>query len=291
MSFYLERFGTAVIPLYEGVHDTGTFASALPSVATTRGEQYDLLGTEQARPAPATITVRGEILASDASDKTTQTRIWQRARGTRARLVRREAGTDQRHWVWARLNRVAMQTTPDTTLIQPFTLEFKVYSACWQGRRRGSGWVLDSGVDLDIDYWLDMSDRTALTPNGLTTLTLTNSGDTPIANAILTIANPAAGTAITAIAITAGPDASTVKASWTYSATVAANTSLVIDCGAASITNNGANDYAHFDTTAGVIDDWIAVYAGSTTVKITLTGGGSGGNAATVTVDYHEGWQ
>lgn len=291
MSYTLERFGVTVIPLYEGVHDVSTPPSSLPAITLSSGGQYDQWGSERANPAPATLQVRGEILADDASDKQAQTVLWRARRGERDRLVRRVEGTDVREWIWARLNKVTMQTTPDTVLIQPFALDFKLYSPVWYGRRRGGPWVLDSGVDLDIGYFLDMDDVTLLTPGGLTTLTLPNAGNAITANAIVTIANPASGTAITNVVLTAGPDASTVKASWTFSGTIAVNTSLVIDTGAATVVNNGVNAYATFDTTAGVIDDWLYMHTGSTTMKITLTGGGSGANRATAKVDYSEGWE
>jgi hypothetical protein len=285
-----ERFGVTPIPLYEAVQDMSTLPSSLPSTTMYGGSEYDHLGSERALALATGVSLRGEFLATDANDKTAQVLAWRARRGTRDRLVRTVDGTTAREWIWARLNRVVLSETPDTFLIVPFALDFKLYGNWWNGRRRGGGWLLDSGVALDSGYSLDMSDVTPLTPNGLTTIVLPNAGNATVNNAIVTITNPAGGTAITNLVLTAGPDASTVKASWTFAGTIAVNTSLVIDTGAQTVKNNGVAAYANFTWTASVIDDWLEMYVPSTTMKITLTGGGSGGNAATATVDYAEGF-
>jgi len=292
MSFTYQMFHLAAIPLYEAEQDISTLDSVLPSIATSNGEQYDQLGTdERANPAPTSIQVRGEIVATSLLNKTTQRRTLTALRGIRDQLFRTEDGTSATHWMWARVKQVQLHATTETTLIQPFTLEFKLYSAYWHGQRFGAGRVLDSGYFLDTGYYLDEADSHTLTANALTTLTYTNDGDTDYTAPIVTITNPAGGTSITNIALTAGPDASTTEVTWAYTATLAANQALVIDCGEQTVKKAGVDDYAHFSATSSVIDDWLRIYSGNTTIKITLTGGGSGGNAATVVVAFDEAWQ
>ena len=79
-------------------------------------------------------------------------------------------------------------------------------------------------------------------------------------------------------------DKNGVTTKWTYSGTIAPNTSLVIDTGKESIVNNGANAWADF-TVERDRPRWLTLEPHKNEIYITLTGG-----AGTLTVEYNDQW-
>ena len=144
--------------------------------------------------------------------------------------------------------------------------------------------MFDAGVWFDTGYVFDETNTTALDASPKY-INVPNGGNCTVINANITISVPAGGTPITNLVITV-PGIS----SFAYSGTIAANTSLIIDCGAQSVMNNGIGDLAHFTLhpTAHLIDDWLRLEPGNNTMAVTLTGGGAN---STIGWGYFDGWQ
>jgi uncharacterized membrane protein YciS (DUF1049 family) len=149
---------------------------------------------------------------------------------------------------------------PDYPFALQFEIEFVVVSPCWNGTQR------------NISANLDAIPKNVSCPHG---------GDYPVSNIIITLT--AAGTAITNILI--GAYAS-FEINW--AGTLAAGQSLVIDCGALSVKNNGVDAYSVFSRTANhKINEWVRIVVAGTVITVTRTGGN---NSSTIQFDYYDGW-
>jgi hypothetical protein len=118
-------------------------------------------------------------------------------------------------------------------------------------------------------------------------VTLPNTGNARVTDVTITL-RPLSGSAITELTI-----ARTDYTSFKYSGSIAASTSLVIDTGAWSVTNNGTEDYANFTLTASHHEAaWLRLprnaSASSIDVNVTRVGGGASDSASFM---YYPAWQ
>lgn len=155
------------------------------------------------------------------------------------------------------LTSVETQGSPGHGLrFQPVTLTFETASLPWKGTSR-------TGSASPI----------------------TNSGNAPYTPVVWTI-TAGGGAACTAVDFLAGPDANGRIWHWHWTGTVAATKSLVIDCGAMTVKNDGANAYSTFVPQSNHNQDyWTEAPVGTLTYSMTLTGAG-----ATHSYQSYDGW-
>jgi len=263
MSYWYTKFGSTTIAQVSPVHDI-----SLPSQSNgieTIGGAVDPYGTAQAPIAvPYTITVKGEEIANTLATLAAKFQALRPLVGKRDKLYRSLDGTSGTQWAWARL--VAMQASRDgdRQLAVPYTMRFDIYSRVWNGTA-----VITSA---------------ALSTEPSTVLTVYNAGDADIRNPVVTIT--AATNAITNITLLANSETSL---SW--AGTLASAKSLVIDCGAKTIKNDGADAYSGVTFNAGhTVAYWLGIGAtATTTITVTRTAGGSD-VVGKVKVSYYAGY-
>jgi hypothetical protein len=163
---------------------------------------------------------------------------------------------------------------------QPFDVGFAILTQ-WYGAHHGAGWDWgDVGIAWGDGHAFDESDFYVLnsTPKAVI---VTNGGNALATRVILSIT---AGSApITALAIASGLH------SVTYTGTIAAGKTLVLDCGAWSILNDGVDAYALFArSSAHASPYWFALTPGANTVTVARVGGATD---STLTLDFSDAWE
>lgn len=284
MSYRLVQFDTVTLPgaAYHLNATIGTRSRILPTI----GGFYDSNGAERARLAlPYQLTFAVTALEAAGVSALGATLDSLRALvGQRLRLWATPMdATKASRWAWARLGALAYDHAYMHRVHQPLTMSFEVLSA-WNGSGHTGAWDLDSGYFFDNGLFFDSSGVTILNPSpgGTSTLVVTNGGNYPVDNAGITVTcGPTA--AITALTI-----GITSVCQFTYSGTIATSQSLVIDCGAFTVANNGVADAANFALTANqTIPAWLRLAAGSNTLNIAQTGGSTD---STIGVTFSDGW-
>jgi hypothetical protein len=281
MPYVLYQFGDLVLPAYNADNDVSTGQVAPVFLELPGGGVFDVLGTD---PAKRRITPLNKLCTLDADDTTALRTAYNALRakiGRRDRLWRRwdEGYYD---WCWARLTNIAARRTTKNYLHLEVDLQFVMISPHWYGQHHGGTWTLDDGILFDTGYPLDTTDWLPLTAGAATSLTITNSGNRTVTNAVVTVAAGSANITATKIGIAGISEMS-------YTGTINAGTGLVVDCGALSVTNNGNEAYVYFALTANhKRDDWLRLEPGDNTVVVTITGGGTGAQAL---IEFFDGWE
>jgi hypothetical protein len=261
--YRLIKFGTTNLPIYDFSWDAGTPESVQALVRSVGGPAFDAYGTDDAPASmPYTLNYKCIALAATAAALRTTLDGLRVLRGKRLKLYRQAEDDDTEHWAWARLIQVSADNrVSDSKMIwQALTLTFQV----------STGW---NGADHSEDFALTAGDTTACA--------MDNDGNVPVADCVLTVT--AGDAAITALTVTIG-----AVCSFTYDGTIAIGESLVIDCGAFSVLNDGDDAYADFELNAGhSVLEWLRLEPGETTVAVAITGGGTGAEAVFV---YYDAW-
>lgn len=263
MAYVIERFGVswataAVLPLLEGSQPQGVGPVGSSLVALPGGGAYDWRGADQAPMAPEVLRARGVWVANSVTDMETKLAALKALCGRRDRLWRSN-GTTQ-HWRMARLLEVKSDLEAGLAADALMELLFEAMPGPW------------SGVARTVNTSLDSSPKT---------VPCTNGGNRRITNAVVTIT--AAGTAIT----TARVRVSGVS-DFQWQGSLAVGQSLVIDCGARTIRNNGVNAYSGLSYLSGhVVSDWLRLEPGANSVEVYRTGGSV---ASTVQITFSDGW-
>lgn len=275
----LERFGSLSLSMIEAEDDLRTGSARLASVGTIAGE-YDSYGSGDAQMDGVVLTREFELHGA-TTDALDDARDALRALVlTRARLYAR-MGDDAVRWVNARLLDVQERRTRRNFNFQRVVCRFHLPSPTWQGADH-STWVLDAGELLDDGLYLNEAGYTVTLSSSPTNVVVTNGGNRVVTNPVITIT--AGGANITAVTITKTGE---TKIAWT--GTLVATKLLVIDCGAFTIRNDGANAYsgkAAFDSNH-TIAEWLRIDPGSNTITVAFTGGSTN---STATIEFRDGW-
>jgi hypothetical protein len=150
-------------------------------------------------------------------------------------------------WVYARLLSVHHPAQLGNKLNADITLEFEPESDIWRGNTEA----------------INAGPLTA-TGGGNQNTTHVNAGNVAVGDLVITVT---AGTStITNLVITN----TTTGQAITFAATIATSKSLVINVGARSVLNDGANAYA--SATIGDVAEWMRLQPGSNTIRFTVTG-------------------
>lgn len=280
MSYRITRFGTfagdmTTLPVLEKTHDMGSGDSRLLSIDTPSG-QYDLLGSKRAKRAPYTLPVSCKLYATTPASMQTQLDALKALRGKRDRLWM-ELYSGEFRWINARLVNINGMRNPKIALYQPLTLNFEITDQHWHGEHHAAI-TFDSGYYFDAGEYFDSGETYALDVSPKT-LTINNGGNVTVDDVIMTIT--AQTTAITLLVIKRKIGAITYE-HLVYTGSIAATESLVIDCGALSVKNDGAGDSEHFARGSDhKSDEWLLLEDGDNTIEVTRTGGG-----ATSSIDF-----
>jgi hypothetical protein len=162
--------------------------------------------------------------------------------GIRGNLIRQRLDDSANQWKQARLLTVRWRSmVEDNCIIAEVRPQFEIAHGAWK----------DETVTTTSD---------SLIVGGLG-LNVENGGMIPIHDAIITV------TATNQIAALTVTELSGID--WTFSGTIAAGTSLVIDCGAQTILNNGSNAYSNFTLNSGhSVEGWLPLPRGTSVLQI-----------------------
>lgn len=178
--------------------------------------------------------------------------------GTRGALYRRRYFDEARSWKTCRLLEVRhMETVEQASVVAEIE---STYETSMNGWHAATATTLTVGASSSI----------------ATPLTVQNSGMLPVVDGVLTITR--LGSTITQVRVTgAGIDL-------TWTGTIAAAQSLVIDGGRQTITSGGADAYGGLVLGAGVTE-WLPLSVGTNVITVTVTGGN-----ANVTLSFFAQW-
>lgn len=265
MSYWLEKFGdvyasATALPARREQHDLSSDTVLDGAVTLPGGAMYDTWGTADAWAYGDTITARGAIHNTGGSAFMTAHDNLKALIGTRSKLWAKMADGSSTRWRYARLLKTTATRAIENTNWLDVELTFRNESTNWNGTARSVNGTLDT------------------TPK---TVTVTNNGNTPVRNAIITIT--AAGSSISFVSV------SVSGVSYiTWAGTLAAGNALVIDCGAGSVKNNGADAYDGFALDGShTIREWLRLDPGTNTVSVARTGGST---SSTVNFSFSDGW-
>lgn len=276
MAYNLERFGTLTLPELNPRFSLDTVPAKNTIVKTIAGG-FDTAGDGQAdMDLPQPVTFRGVLYDRDLGLWRTAVDALRGESRKRARLWRRACDNDEVQWCYARF----LSSRIDRDFQNPFEYDARLtflQQTGWVGHDHRT-WTLDDGEYLDTGLYLD-DEGYEFDIAGM--FSVINGGNRATSNVVLTIT---AGSAhITALTIACG------DAELTYDAAILATESLVIDCGAQSILNDGDASYQNLDLTSNhEIEEWIRLEPGSNSMTVTKTGGGTG---STLLVEFEDGWE
>ncbi len=280
----LERFSTVELPLYNPRFQGGSAPSQAATVTLADGSVYDSSGAERARVAlPYTLNYEGVALEDDAATLQTTLAALFGLRGKRAKLYRTLLDdADSIQWAWARLTRVPMPSGPSGQLTHiPLSFQFDILST-WRGHYH-TEWTLNNGYFLNDGLYLNDGEFVE-TMSGASpyVITVTNGGNGICYEPLITITVGAAPITALTIATAGGTDID-----WTGN--IAIGDSLVIDCGAKSIKDDGVNAYVGFSYGGShTANGWLELPPGDTAITISRTGGSTD---STVQVDFQDIWE
>ncbi|HMR01773.1 MAG TPA: hypothetical protein PKA43_00215 [Candidatus Competibacter phosphatis] len=258
MSYKLTEFDGVSLPSYNRESGLDTAPPLDGFVATVMGG-YDSYQTDIAPMAtPYPLSVRGIVSAETDADQRAAIDGLRALGRRRGQLIRVAEDDDSEQFCYARLQQIAHRRIAGINGYQVLELVFLIESG-WYEERPSQQEVMSSSPH---------------------TLSVENAGNRMVADAVLTVSADDAN--LTAVTLTTTNGTHLV---WT--GTVLAGDDLVIDCGAKSVTNDGANAYSGLSYGANhSIDDWLRV-EGEMDITIAYTGGGT---SPTVTIAYNDGW-
>jgi len=272
MGYQIDQFGVTTLPPYMPEADVGTGGSRLILLDLPGGGVFDGLGSDIAPRARTVIGKRCTLFASSESDLETQYAALRALRGKRDSLWRRFSdGTLQ--WCTARLDSITATRNAGNIKHLRIELHFVMITPDWYAETASDLTYLDVGADDEDLATLHAESATTATLYGIG-----NDGNVDQPDVTLTIT--ATFSAITALVLTNTTTGHTL----TFAGTIVLSKSLVIDCGARSIENDGADAYANLTPPANK-EEWMMLTPGVNVITIAVTGG-----PATVEIEFYDAW-
>ncbi len=284
--YRLIRFGTIDLQHYNQVDAIGSGVTPTAYQNLPEGGALDLFGSQQKHPGAVERSKSMRLTAT--TDAALETIFMQllALRGKRERLYRQTSSGDI-HWQYARLVEVTAERNYEMAKfkrLQDISLRFVTQEAFWRGDL-GGVWYFDSGEYFDSGLAFDSGQVYSLTTSptsfAISVGTVTDAGRAAIRAVRMAIDAGASSMSAITIARTGGE-------SITFSGTILANKTLVIDTGTMQVTNDGVDAYD--DLTLSPTADlaaWFALEPGSNTITVTFTGGGAGKQ---ISFSYYEVW-
>jgi len=281
----LQRFGAGEgadyeFPPYDTRDALGLVRANVDFVVTAAGS-FDPNGTAAVVDDLFTITAARTLIEDTEAELQVALDAARAIRGVRSKLWARTLN-DELRWLWARCVQVVQARQHFNNVHQPVTFFFQTNEYRWRGHDH-TPWTFDAGEYFDTALYLDEDgwiETMTAGPPGPHTITVTNGGNKTVRDAVITITAGAAN--ITSVTIESG------SSDFTITDTILAGNSLVIDCGAFSVLNNGVNTYTNFSYASNhAIPEWLLLPSGNTDIDVTFAGGSTD---STVTVAFMDGW-
>lgn len=280
----LYKFGTYEFPKYGVLDDLGA-AEAPARLLPTQGGAFDTLGPDiQADDAAAIISRSCMLIEDSVSDMQDALDDARALRGTYAKLYALTR-TGSGRWKYARCRAVQELRTGKNVLNQPIRFAFDVSDGVWRNSQTDS-WTLNNTptIYLNTGYFLNSGAYTSSVLNGGShvDITVNNGGNRAIYDPVITIT--AKTSAITTLLIENNTNG---LSDWRWADSLAADESLVIDCGQMSVLNNGVDDYD--EVTIGsthFMSRWLQIDPGDNVIRI----GATGGTSSVVSITFNGGW-
>jgi hypothetical protein len=270
----VERFGTTTITLYNGVDDLPAGPGYATQADLPAGGARDLFGSGWGRTGARLVRKSGELIAdSTAALETAADALRGLAQQRDTLYIRTDSGALR--LATARCTRVVAPRAAENTLFLPVALEWIVLDPYFRGEHHGGGWHLDgitfdtppATVYLDTGRHFDEATGDSFTLASApspTTGNIFNNGNTPIYDPIIKIT--AGATAITFVRVKGW------NCEWTWTGTLAAGKQLIMDAGALTITNDGADAYSGLAFTSNhFIPDWFQMIPGLPGIEVEVT--------------------
>ena len=278
MSYLLEKwapltvYGSSqelmMLPPYDATSTTGPGGVPTQYVPTVAGGLFDGLGGADAYVLSQVIRHAGTFVSTDDPEAfDVRFQAIAGALGKAGRLWRKWIGAEVRHWCFARFTTLEGEKAQGQLVYQPIVMEFT----------RTSPWFAELASTQQVTL--------GVTPYSFV-VTRDVAANAPVFDAVITVT--AQGVGITDLVIENTTNGSYIRFT---GATIAVGTSLVIDCGAGTVKNNGVNAIAYFSLGAShAIPDWLRLEAGGSvnTIRVTRAGGGSN---STIRFDFYEAWK
>jgi len=247
MSYVLYQFDGVRLPFKNPTNPVGVLPRK-SKVQDIQGRPFDPDGSQRLAAGVTTIKKQALITGDSPAQFRANVNIWRALVGQRGQLVRRW-GDGTREWVLARLLEMDGERKPGDILCQQYDFSFQILSPCWYDET-----------------------QTVLTPTvsaSPTTVTLTNAGTERVTNPVIQLTVPGSKSLSSVRFVVAG------VSDFTYTGALNAANVLRIDCGAQSVTKDGANAYANFSRNSGhAIEEWLRLEPGTTSLQITVTPSG-----------------
>jgi len=277
--YSITRFGAVTLPIYNTEYTLGTVPADGSGILSVGADVWDSYGSQRA-PAKFPMPVRYQGIVSQSTLAALRTEF----DGLRAL-------TGQREWLYrtanndatvqqalARLVSVDVQRSVEHSYHFELIFNF-LQLGPWRGNSH-SDWRFDSGEVLDDGLTFDATDFQTTFASASAGLTLLNSGNLPVEDAVLTV-TAGSGTISNVAVVGTGID-------WQILTTVAAGQSLVVDCGSRSVQVNGTDAYRNFSLGNNhSLRNWLYLEPGNTVITTTLTGTYTG---AQVSVAFRDRW-
>lgn len=282
--YTLYRFGTLTLPDEMPTDDNSTAPYSSAGIALSTGGAFDSFGSDQSYPAGTyKLTKACSFHFTSSATMRTYFNALRAMTGQKTFLFRQwDSGVVE--WVMARLLRVDAEREVENKYHLEATLEFEIYSHYWHGSYLGA-WTFDAGYYFDTGLYFDSGGDSVTLNVSPKSFTITISGNAIINDPTITVTAGSAN--ITALEIKNTTTGHLAEIDFT--GTITASESLVIDCGAYTVENDGSDaesDFALGSTHA--IEEWFRLAPGANTITVTITGGSTD---STIDFDYYEGWK
>ena len=270
MNYYLQRFGPAyatatTLPVLDADQAIGPDVIPSVNIALPGGGTFNVRGTDQALPSGHTVTARGFYQAASEAALQVLVDAMQAWTGKRSKLWLYCADTTVR-WRYARLLSAPLQHLADGhgRFKQSMDLTFELGDMLWYGQTINEDTIT-----------LNASPKSA---------EINNAGNQVVRDVIITVT--AKTSAITQLDI-ANAEVGHVS-NIRFSGTIAIDKSLVIDCGAMTVENDGADAWNDLNRqTTHVINEWLRLMPTNNTITVTRTGGD---NTSTCKLEFYDGY-
>ncbi|RME20088.1 MAG: hypothetical protein D6800_13475 [Candidatus Zixiibacteriota bacterium] len=256
--YYIYEFDGLTLP---AGHEDDNSAEAAGDFLALFAGQYDANGSEQTYHRGMQVSKKLYVTGDTAADVVSTLNSLRGKVGKRGTLRRRWVDGSTEQWCTARLLRFDASKTPENNLHQEITLTWSIISPLWYSQSQTV-----SAVDL------------ITSPQ---TISVTNSGNAPVLNAVITVAMPS----VLPVDITSLTVSMTGKSELVYSGTLTAGDTLEIDCGARSVKLNGADSYSNVSFGSNhAISEWLRLEPGSNSIIISVSPDNLPGDVAQGTV-------
>ncbi len=260
---WITRFASNTLPTVQPIQEIGLGLANNGLVSLPDGGLHDAYGSDQAPVTlPYRITLQSEVYGTGSTSVRANVNAIRALHGARGDLVRKQTLTaGERETAEARLQTIGIPRGAGNVQYVPIRLDFQVLEWPWKGTSH--------------------SISTGFNTSGTLSLICANDGNATVNDPVITITATSTAMYGATIKVTGASDLR-------WAGTLATDAALVIDCGARTITNDGADAYSELTLGADhAQSDWIKIPSGSATLTITRTGGT---NTSTVAVVYRDGW-